>query len=187
MSSHSNNRLPSAKKPYFDNKTSFRLLQQQQEFLEREVAAEERRHIQHPQRATALISEFHELHKVSQSLQKLDTCFTEMSDVMDSYAPRVSKMAKTLWSRERVLVHRLVTSLKKQMTVAKNLQQHQDDLHERDRRLTHQTKRSLGIMNSDVQKLETELLQTETKLNVANKLNESLQAELTRLREQVCG
>ena len=47
------------------------------------------------------------------------------------------------------------------------------------------TKRSLGLMNSDVQKLETELIQTECKLSVATKLNESLQGELARLRQQV--
>ena len=68
-------------------------------------------------------------------------------------------MATTVWARQKKLVGRLKMSLKHHMEEAYRLQDNQDDLDERNERLTHQTKRSLGLMNSDVQKLETELIQ----------------------------
>ena len=174
--------MPSAQKAHF-NTTSFRLLQKQQDFLEDAISEEEQKH------AFALqsepISSPQELAKVQGHLAKLEDCFLELVQVVDSYAPRVAKMAQTVWARQRALVVRLKLSLRHHMAQSHRLQGNQDALDERNERLTNQTRRSLGIMNSDVQKLETDLIQSESKLNVATKMNESLQGELTRLREQM--
>ena len=180
--------MPSAKKPHFD-KTSFRLLQNQQSFLETTIGEDEKRRqmFETQASASAPIDTPAELQQVHGELSKLDACFAELSQVMDSYAPRVATMAATVWARQQTLVSRLKKSLRHHMTLAQKLQGRQDALDERNERLTNQTKRSLGIMNSDVQKLETELIQTDCKLQVATKLNESLQGELARLREQVQG
>jgi chromosome segregation ATPase len=157
-------------------------LQRQQDFLEKTVEAEERKH-QYTSRQP--INDAAELTKVQGHLTQLDACVHDLVEVMRSYAPRVATMAETVWSRQQALAQRLAQSLKRQMDEARRLHEREEDLHERDRNLTIQTKRSLGVMNSDVQKLETELLTTSSKLKTAEKLNESLQGELARLREQV--
>ena len=176
--------MPGATKPHF-NKKSFRLLQRQQEFLEGEVSAEENKHAY--AKRNEPISTPADLQKVAAHMSRLDECFSGLVDVTDSYAPRVGAMLRTVWARQTAFVSRLKHAVRHHMEAARSLQENQDALDERNEKLTIQTKRSLGMMNSDVQQLETELIQAESKLSVATKLNESLQAELGRLREQVHG
>ena len=73
--------MPGAMKPHF-NKTSFRLLQKQQEFLEDAVAAEEQKHeFDDKLMPTAPIASAAELHKVQAHMSKLDACFSELAQV----------------------------------------------------------------------------------------------------------
>lgn len=109
-------------------------------------------------------------------------CFDELNGVCNVYCSRTATLQRRVWDSQQALVSMMMSSLRTHIQQNRELGEEVARLRAKDIKLTRQTKRSLGILNSQVEMLETKLIQKDIDTNMAQKSQHAAESELNAFK-----